>query len=101
MEGFVINGSKGRIELSTSKWDEVETKAPRLRFYDASSRKTEEYHFEPVSPFYLAVKAFYADIQGGEQRIQPRHTGYDVDTLIEEIILSAWNRQVREIDWGE
>ncbi|MFP4443995.1 MAG: Gfo/Idh/MocA family protein [Spirochaetia bacterium] len=100
MEGFSITGTNGRIEFHSSKWDEVEIKAPKLIYYDNNTGREEVFDFEPVSPFYLAIKSFYEDIGRDRQTVQSRSTGYEVDMLIEEIMLSARKGEAREIAWG-
>jgi hypothetical protein len=57
------------------------------------------FHYQPCSPFDLAVAQFCAGVETGEQRGQSRLTGYEVDELIAHIRRSAEEHQAVEIDW--
>ena len=98
-ERIEINGVNGRLEVFSSNWCDVETKASLLVHYDNATGNATEYRFAPQSPFDRAVAFFCANIANGEQGAQSRLTGYDVDELIEHIKRSAETRQALTVDW--
>jgi predicted dehydrogenase len=98
-ERMEINGLNGRLDLYTTWWSEVETKASLCVHYDNETGAATEYRYAPVSPFDRAV-AFYCDsIARGTQGEQSPLTGYDVDELIETIARSARLGQAVEVNW--
>ena len=98
-EKFEINGINGRIEMFSSSWTEVDSKASLLVHYDNNTGNSTEYRFSPVSPFDRAVEFFCGQIEKGEQGSQSRLTGYEVDELIEHIKHSNASKQAVEIKW--
>jgi predicted dehydrogenase len=98
-EGYVISGTRGRLEFFSSNWSEVETKASRLVHYCNESGSTKEYLFEPSSPFASAIRYFYGNIEQGVQGDQSAATGYDVDKLIQAITESAQTGSSVDLDW--
>ena len=98
-ERVEITGTGGRLEILSAAWDQVETKASRLVHYDNATGQSTEFHFQPVSPFDLAVAQFCAGAAAGEQLGQSRVTGYEVDELIDHIRRSAAQGQALEIAW--
>jgi predicted dehydrogenase len=98
-ERIEITGTGGRIEVFSAAWDQVEHKASKLVHYDESTGESTVFHYQPCSPFDLAVAQFCAGVETGEQRGQSRLTGYEVDELIAHIRRSAEEHQAVEIDW--
>jgi predicted dehydrogenase len=98
-ERVEITGTGGRLEILSAAWDQVETKASRLVHYDNATGQSTDFHFQPVSPFDLAVAQFCAGVAAGEQLGQSRITGYEVDELIDHIHRSAAQGQALEIAW--
>ena len=98
-ERIEINGVNGRLEIYSSAWDQVDSKASLLVHYDNAAGSSTEYRFAPESPFSRAVQFFCGQIAKGEQGSQSRWTGYEVDELIACIEKSARTRQAVEIQW--
>ncbi|MCF6175893.1 MAG: Gfo/Idh/MocA family oxidoreductase [Victivallaceae bacterium] len=98
-EKVEINGTNGRLEVYSSNWTDVETKASLLVHYDNRNGNSTEYRFAAESPFDRAVEFFCQQIEQGEQGSQSRLTGYEVDELIEHIKLSSKQKQAVEIQW--
>ncbi len=98
-ERIEINGLDGRLELYSSAWDRVDSKASKLIHYDNREAKATEYRYGPVSPFTRAVTFFCKNIARGEQGAQSRITGYDVDELIAHITRSAQTGRALPIQW--
>ena len=94
-----INGTRGRLEILSAKWDEVFHKDSLLIHYDNTSGAVTEYRYSPGSPFDRAVAFFLSNIEQGTQGTQSRLTGYDVDELIAHINLSARTGKAVDIDW--
>lgn len=98
-ERIEINGTNGRIEVFSSAWDQVDSKASLLAHYDNATGNSMEYRYAPESPFTRAVAFFCQNIAAGAQGSQSRWTGYEVDELIAGIEQSARTRQAVEIRW--
>ncbi|MFP4366606.1 MAG: Gfo/Idh/MocA family protein [Bacteroidales bacterium] len=98
-EGFTILGSQGKLDFFSSEWDEVEKKAPLLRYYDNRTGEMREFRYSPESPFSLAISSFYRQITKGKQGNQSEATGYDVDYLIHIIQESANTGRAVELNW--
>jgi predicted dehydrogenase len=98
-ERIEINGVNGRLEIYSSAWDQVDTKASLLVHYDNATGNLTEHRFAPESPFSRAVQFFCGQIAKGEQGSQSRWTGYEVDELIDSIGKSARAGQAVEIQW--
>ena len=81
-ERIEIVGTKGRIEVLSSSWNEVDAKGSILNYYDNATRTETEHRYGPVSPFTRAIEAFCNAIATGDTSIQSEVTGYDVDELI-------------------
>ncbi len=98
-ERIEINGVNGRIEIYSSFWEHVTSKASLLIHYDNETGRATEYRYAPVSPFDRAVAFFCANIARGEQGAQPRRTGYDVDELIETMLRSSQEGKALDVPW--
>ena len=88
-ERIEITGTKGRLEVLSSSWNEVESKGSLLIHYDNTSHCEKEYRYGPVSPFSAAIRTFCGAIDRRDTTIQSPVTGYDVDELISCIYESA------------
>lgn len=98
-ERIEINGTQGRLDIYSSAWDQVDSKASLLVHYDNATGRVTEYRDAPCSPFDRAV-AFYCDnIRRGRQGVQSRLTGYDVDELIAHIGKSAAEHRALDVQW--
>ncbi|MBM3501478.1 MAG: Gfo/Idh/MocA family oxidoreductase, partial [Armatimonadetes bacterium] len=98
-ERMEINGLQGRLDIHTTWWSEVDTKASVCLHYDNATGAATEYRYPPLSPFDRAVAFYCEQIARGEQGEQSRLTGYDVDELIETITRSAELGQAIEVPW--
>jgi predicted dehydrogenase len=98
-EKIEVNGVNGRLEIYSSNWTDVTTKASLLVYYDNTSGNSTEYRFDPVSPFDRAVAFFCKQIENKKQGNQSRLTGYEVDELIEHIKRSNTLKQAIEVEW--
>jgi predicted dehydrogenase len=98
-ERVEINGENGRLEIYSSSWTEVDTKASLLVHYDNATGQATEYRYAPVSPFSRALAFFCANIERGEQGGQSRLTGYEVDELIAHIEASARSGEAVTVNW--
>jgi len=98
-ERIEITGVSGRLEIFSSAWDKVDTKASLLVHYDNNTGQAVEYRCAPVSPFARAMAFFCGNIEKGVQGAQLRVTGYEVDELISHIQQSAAQHQAVEIKW--
>jgi predicted dehydrogenase len=98
-ERVEINGLKGRLEIFSSNWNEVETKASLLVHTDNAAGTATEYRYAPASPFDRAVACFCRNIEQGRQGEQSPLTGYDVDELIAHVQKSAASGQAVEVGW--
>jgi len=98
-ERIEINGTRGRLEFYSAKWDEVFVKDSLLVHYDNVTGNVAEYRYDAVSPFDRAVAFYLSNIEQGIQGTQSRLTGYDVDELIAHINLSAKTDKAVDIDW--
>jgi predicted dehydrogenase len=98
-ERMEINGLQGRLDIYTTWWSEVDTKASVCIHYDNATGAATEYRYAPVSPFDRAVAFYCANIERGVQGEQSRVTGYEVDELIATIARSAQLGQAVEVDW--
>jgi predicted dehydrogenase len=98
-ERFEINGTQGRLEMYSSAWTDIDTKASLLVHYDNATGQAVEYRTAPQSPFDRAMAFFCANIAKGEQGTQSRLTGYEVDELIAHIKKSADTHQALDVTW--
>jgi hypothetical protein len=98
-ERIQINGVNGRLDIYSSAWDQVDTKASLLVHYDNGKGTATEHRYAPASPFDRAVGFFCGNIEKGQQGRQSRLTGYEVDNLIAHIKRSAELNQAVEVQW--
>ncbi len=98
-ERIEIFGTKGRIEILSAQWDQVEHKASRMLHYDNETGETAEYDLGAVSPFEPAIAFFCDNIRRGEQGAQSRLTGYEVDEMIAHIEKSAAEGKSIDVRW--
>ena len=98
-ERMEISGLEGRIDLYTTWWSEVDTKASVCVHYDNATGAATEYRYAPVSPFDRAVAFYCENIARGVQGEQSRLTGYEVDELIGTISRSAQLGQAVDVEW--
>jgi predicted dehydrogenase len=98
-ERVEINGLNGRLEVYTSLWDQVDSKASLLLHYDNATGAATEYRYAPESPFTRAVVFFCKNIEKGRQGAQSHLTGYEVDEMIAHIKQSASSHKALEVKW--
>jgi predicted dehydrogenase len=98
-ERMEISGLNGRLDLYTTWWDQVDTKASLLIHYDNETGAATEYRYAPVSPFDRAVAFCCANIEQGVQGAQSPLTGYDVDELIATIMRSSQLCEAVNVNW--
>jgi len=98
-ERMEINGLNGRLDLYTSWWDQVDSKASLLVHYDNETGSATAYRYPPVSPFDRAVAFYCRNIEQGTQGSQSRLTGYEVDELIATIGRSSQQGEAVNVDW--
>ena len=98
-ERIEINGVNGRLDIYSSAWDQVDSKASLLVHYDKATGQATEHRFAPVSPFDRAVAFFCDNIRRGRQGAQSRLTGYEVDELIGHFKQSAASGQAVPVKW--
>ena len=98
-EGFEINGTNGRLKVYSALWDQFETKASRLEYYDNRTGVTTSYNFGTANPFERAIEFFCKNIEAGNQGAQSITSGYDVDELIQQIQFSSANNEYVTLDW--
>jgi predicted dehydrogenase len=98
-ERFEINGVNGRLDIYSSCWDDVTTRAGLLVHYDNQTGTATEYRYPPTSAFDREVAAFCADVRSGRQTSQSPLTGWEVDHLIDYLRRSAQTGQALTVDW--
>jgi predicted dehydrogenase len=98
-ERMEINGLDGRLDIYTTWWSEVDTKASLCVHYDNETGASTEYRYAPVSPFNRAVAFHCENIARGTQGDQSPLTGYDVDELIGTITRSSKLGQAVDVNW--
>ncbi len=100
-ERLEINGVNGRLDIYSSRWDDVANRAALLVHYDNETETTTEYRFPPTSPFDRAIAFFCENIRQNRQGDQSALTGWEVDNLIDHIRLSARQGQAVTVRWDE
>jgi predicted dehydrogenase len=98
-ERIEINGTRGRLEIFSALWDQVELKDSLLFHYNDRTGTVTEYRYGPGSPFERAVAFYCHNIQNETQGVQPITTGYNVDELISHVQRSAANGMAVDINW--
>lgn len=98
-EFIEINGTNGRMQLYTVMWNHPENNAALLVHYNNDTQTSTEYRFDAVNPFDVEI-GYFNDCF--EQRIQGSpgaYDGFNVDVMIESMLLSSQKHQSVEIDW--
>lgn len=98
-EQVEIIGTMGKINVFSAMWDQCDTKATYLVHYDESTQQSVEYHFDPISPFEIAIKSFCENIENNNQGQQSCLTGYEVDELIDHILKSTALGKIVDVEW--
>jgi len=91
----IVAGAGGRLEVFSSAWDQVDSKASLLVHYDNAT----EYRYKPESPFDREIEFFCRNIAAGVQGDQSRLTGHEVDELIETITKIAQRQASLAVQW--
>ena len=98
-EYIEINGTKGRLKLSTVMWDAPENNPALLEYYNDDTETVTEFRFDKVNPFDIEMAEMYESLK---QR-KPIHPdvidGFNVDVLIDAIEKSHQQRKMLDIDW--
>jgi len=100
-EFIEINGTEGRIRLSTVLWDQPMNNPAILEHYDNRMETSTEYRFDRVNPFDTEMAEIVHSL---EKRIQIRPDvmdGYNVDALIESISKSHQSKKSISINWEQ
>lgn len=98
-EFIEINGTGGRMKLSTVMWDHPENNAALLTFYDNETETETEYRFDAMNPFDAEIAYFNHCFETGEKGAPNEKDGFAVDALIETIFLSAEQKKSIPVDW--
>ena len=98
-EQVEIIGTRGKLNVYSSAWDQHQSKPCKLVHYDNATGQSAEYRYFPDSPFERAMAFFCGNIVRGEQGSQSRNTGYEVNELIDTIKRSSQAKQALEITW--
>ena len=98
-EEVEITGTKGRLQIYSSEWNDVEAKSSLLVHTDLETGSATEHRFAPASPFKRALAHFLGQIAQGEQGPQAITTGYDVDLLIAAIVDSSQQQRPVNLNW--
>lgn len=98
-ERVEITTTKGRLEIFSSSWNQVDSKASMLVHYDSASSTAREYRYSPASPFDIAVENYCRSIEQGRQGQPSELSGYEVDNLIAHVQRSAASNQALEVVW--
>lgn len=100
-EFIEINGTNGRIKLSTVMWDQPENNPALLEYYDNSNETVTEFRFDSVNPFDIEMQEFVNCLHQRKQ-ISPNVTdGFNVDVLIDAIKQSHHSKSSVKIDWKD
>lgn len=98
-ERLELTGIRGRLELFSPMWNQLDQKPSLLVHYDEATGTETEHRFPPTSAFTRQVAFFLDHIARGEQGPQSRLTGYDVDELIAHMTRSAQTGQALDLNW--
>jgi predicted dehydrogenase len=88
-EWIEIDGSAGRLRLSTVMWDHPENNGALLEHYDEAAGAWTEYRFPAVDPFERELAAFCEELASRAQSGPGAAEGYAVDLVIDGIERSA------------
>ncbi len=98
-EFIEINGTNGRIKLSTVTWDAPENNPALLEFYDNEAETCTEYRFDKVNPFDIEMAEMVKSLSE-RKPIQPDVIdGFNVDVLIDAIEKSHHDGKLVHINW--
>ena len=100
-EGIQITGTNGRLELYTVMWDHPENNGLLLVHYDNETETSTEYRFQPENPFLIELTYFNECLEKNLQAAPSYIDGYNVDTMLSHMYLSARNKQRVVIDWKD
>jgi predicted dehydrogenase len=78
-EWIEINGSEGRLRLSTVTWDHPENNGALLEHYDEATGSWTEYRFPAVDPFRLEMAAFHEALRSRRDPGSPCGLGCGAD----------------------
>jgi predicted dehydrogenase len=98
-ECMEVNGTKGRIQLYTAKWDESEHRAALLVHYDNESGTSTEYRYDAIDPFHVEMHYFYDCLIQRKQGAPNQTDGFNVDVIIAAIMESSRRRASVDLDW--
>lgn len=88
-EWIEINGSEGRLRLSTVMWDHPENNGALLEHYDEAAGAWTEYRFPAVDPFKLEMAAFHEALRARRALGCDADAGCAVDLVIDAIARSS------------
>ena len=100
-EGIQITGTNGRLELYTVMWDHPENNGLLLVHYDNETETSTEYRFQPENPFLIELTYFNECLEKNLHAAPSYIDGYNVDTMLSHMYLSARNKQRVVIDWKD
>lgn len=88
-EWIEINGSEGRLRLSTVMWDHPENNGALLEHYEETAGSWIEHRFPPVDPFKLEMAAFHEALRSRRDLGCGADAGCAVDLVIDAIQRSS------------
>jgi predicted dehydrogenase len=88
-EWIEINGSEGRLRLSTVMWDHPENNGALLEHYDEAAGSWSEYRFPAVDPFRLEMAAFHEALRSRRDLGCGADAGCAVDLVIDAMERSS------------
>lgn len=98
-EFIEINGTNGRLKLSTVMWDSPENNPALLEYYDNSSETVTEFRFDKVNPFDIEMQQIVDSLMAGKQISPDVIDGFNVDAIIDAMKQSHDSKKSIKIDW--
>ncbi|MFW6277576.1 MAG: Gfo/Idh/MocA family protein [Prolixibacteraceae bacterium] len=98
-EFIEINGTNGRLKLSTVMWDAPENNPALLEYYDNEAETVTEFRFDKINPFDIEMQEIVNCLEAGKQISPDVIDGFNVDVLIDAMKFSHDNKKSIEIDW--
>lgn len=98
-EKIEINGTGGRIEIFTVRWNTPENNGALLVHYDNNTGSSTEYRFDPVNPFDIEMEEIVRAVETRTQIHPDVVDGFNVDILIGAMKESNEKKSAVKIDW--
>jgi len=100
-EYIEVNGTKGRIKLSTVTWDSPENNPALLEYYNDDNETVTEYRFDKINPFDIEMKEIVDSLTIRKQISPNVIDGFNVDVIIDAMKKSHDSKKSVEINWRE